>query len=166
MSISKTDKANLLSLYRGDDINDLWSASQNAPLIDHPTLGKVSPYTYRSMFHGKPCPFCGKKMVHGLSHRTTNKQTAIDSGYSYVDSSEKTIINQAGNTYFHPHYVTLDHKLNKARFPEQMFEISNLQIICWKCNRSKGDNNAFEILHSLGTIQSLADEALKRYDIL
>lgn len=166
MLSSKTDKVYLLSLYKGADIADLWSASKNADVIDHPSLGKISPNTYRSKFQNKPCPFCGKKMVHGSSHRTTNKQTAIDSGYSYVDSSGKTVINQAGNTYFHPHYVTLDHKLNKARFPEKMFEFNNLQIICWKCNLRKGDNNAFEIQHNLETIQSLTAEALKRYDIL
>ncbi|HEY9861664.1 MAG TPA: hypothetical protein V6D16_19350 [Candidatus Obscuribacterales bacterium] len=157
----------LAALYLSDDINDVWQASQNYAVIDHPSLGKISPNQYRVKYHQKPCPFCGQKMVHGKSaHSTNNQQEAIARGYQYLDKNGNKIINRAGNTYFHPHYVTLDHKLNKARCPERMFDPANLQIMCWKCNNLKGDNNAYELQHSLNYLQDLAEETLHRYPLL
>jgi hypothetical protein len=157
----------LASLYLSTDINYIWHASQNYAVIEHPTLGKISPHQYRAQYHQKPCPFCGQKMVQGqLAHSTNSKQEAIARGYEYLDKKGKKIINQAGKTYFHPHYVTLDHKVNKARCPELMFDYSNLQVMCWKCNNLKGDNNAYELQHSLEYLQDLAKETLQRYPLL
>ncbi|MBD2256362.1 HNH endonuclease [Pseudanabaena sp. FACHB-2040] len=157
----------LATLYSSADINELWQAAQNCPVIDHPNFGKISPNQYRAKYHQKPCPFCGQKMVHGKSaHSTNDKQEAIARGYQYLDGNDKKTINKAGKTYFHPHYVTLDHKLNKARCPERMFDCSNLQIMCWKCNNLKGDNNAFEIQHNLSYLQDLAEGVLHRYPLL
>ncbi|MEQ9368347.1 MAG: hypothetical protein RIG63_04850 [Coleofasciculus chthonoplastes F3-SA18-01] len=106
-------------------------------------------------------------MVHGqFSHSTQSKQEAIKRGYQYQDANGVDGINQVGNLYFHPHYVTLDHKVNKARCSELLFESSNLQIMCWKCNREKGDNNNFEAEHTLNFVRDLAKEALNRYKFL
>lgn len=157
----------LAALYSGADINELWQAAQKYPVINHPILGKISPNHYRVQHHQRPCPFCGQKMVHGKSiHSTKSKQDAIARGYQYLDQNGNEIINRAGDTYFHPHYVTLDHKLNKARCPERMFDYSNLQIMCWKCNNLKGDNNAYELQHNLSYLQDFAEETLRRYPLL
>ncbi|WP_199197440.1 HNH endonuclease [Chroococcidiopsis sp. CCALA 051] len=56
-----------------------------------------------------------------------------------MDKWGKKVTDRAGTVYFHPNYVTLDHKTNKARYPEKMFDYSNLQIMCWQCNSNKGD---------------------------
>lgn len=163
----KFNRQELAALYGSADINDVWHASQNYAVIDHPTLGKISPNQYRAKYHQKPCSFCGQKMVHGqAAHTTNNKREAIARGYEYLDKNGRKIINQAGKTYFHPHYVTLDHKLNKARCPERMFDYDNLQIMCWKCNQLKGDNNAYELQHSLSYLHDLATETLDRYPLL
>lgn len=161
------NKKNLSALYLSTDIGQIWQSSQMLPVIDHPVFGKISPHQYRTQYHQKPCPFCGQKMVHGKSqHSTNSKQEAISRGYEYQDAQGIKVINRIGNTYFHPHYVTLDHKLNKARMPEQMFDYDNLQIMCWKCNSTKGDNNAYELQHSLSYIQDLVQETLKRYPMI
>ena len=169
--MTSINRRELATFYSGTDINVLWNANHNLPVIDHPKLGKISPHQYRSQYHGKPCPFCAKRMVHGSFHSTNSKQEAIARNYQYLDSTGKTVINHAVNhsgryTYFHPHYVTLDHKLNKARCPEQMFDYKNLQIMCWKCNQQKGTNNAYELQHSRSYLQCLAQEILKRYPLL
>jgi hypothetical protein len=161
------NRQELAALYSSADIHDVWQASQNYPVIDHPSLGKISPNQYRAKYHQKPCPFCGQKMVHGKSaHSTNDQQEAIARGYQYLDKNGKKIINRAGNVYFHPHYVSLDHKLNKARCPERMFDYDNLQIMCWKCNNLKGDNNAYELQHSLSHLQDLAEGILQQYPLL
>jgi hypothetical protein len=158
------NRQELAALYSGAEINDIWQASQNCPVIDHPSLGKIIPNQYRSKYHQKPCPFCGQKMVHGKSaHSTNDQQEAIARGYQYLDKKGNPVINRAGNIYFHPHYVSLDHKLNKARCPERMFDYDNLQIMCWKCNNLKGDNNAYELQHSLSYLQDLTEEILRNY---
>lgn len=73
---------------------------------------------------------CGQRMVHGKSaHSTTDQQDAIARGYQYLDKNGKKVINQAGNVYFHPHYVSVDHKLNKDRCPERMFESVSFWVI-------------------------------------
>jgi hypothetical protein len=164
---SKINKKELSSLYKGCDIADIWQASLNIQIIIHPNLGKISPNDFRSRHNGRPCPFCGKKMVHGKpAHSTKSKQEAIDRSYQYLDEQGNRTINRIGHTYFHPHYVTLDHKLNKARFPEKMFDFDNLQAVCWKCNHIKSDNNAFELLHDLKYMQELSTLAFDRYPIL
>lgn len=163
----KIHKRKLAMLYQGKDINLIWSKSLHLAAIDHPELGKISPHQYRLQYHDRPCPFCAKKMVHGSQHSTHCKDEAIARGYQYIDTAGNTTINTAGKgatrRYFHPHYVTLDHKINKARCPERMFDYNNLQIMCWKCNCEKGDNNAYELLHNRSYIQDLAQETLKRY---
>ena len=167
MSDSKVNKKEVSSLYNGCDIADIWQASLNLKVIVHPNLGKITPNHFRSMHNGKLCPFCAKRMVHGQStYSTQSKQEAIDRDYHYMDAQENTTFNRIGNRYFHPHYVTLDHKLNKARFPEKMFDYDNLQAVCWKCNCIKSDNNAFELLHDLKYIQELSISAFDRYPIL
>lgn len=161
------NKNALKTLYRSSDINDLWKYGANQKLINHPKYGLISPNEYRQKFNQKPCPFCGKKMVHGkFSHSTQSHQEALKRGYQYQDANGVDCINKAGNYYFHPNYVTLDHRVNKARCPELLFESSNLQIICWKCNREKGDNNNFEAEHTLNFVRDLAKEALNRYKLL
>jgi hypothetical protein len=163
----KIHKKELVALYRSNDIKQVWQSGQSLSVIDHPVHGHISPNQYRAMYHNKPCPFCGQKMVHGQIHYSTNsKADAIARGYQYQDENGSDVINQAGSTYFHTHYVTIDHKLNKARCPEHMFEYDNLQVICWKCNRKKGDNNAFELQHTFEYLNDLADETLKRYPTL
>jgi hypothetical protein len=165
--MSNINKIELSTYYSGADVATIWQGSQSLKVIDHPTLGKISPNYYRAIYHDRPCPFCGKKMVHGQSaHSTHSKQESVDRGYWYVNKNGNKIVNQIGNTYFHPHYVTLDHKLTKARCPEHMFDFENLQIMCWKCNQSKGDNNAFEIQHNSDYIQDLASQILDIYKVI
>ena len=109
----------LSSLYRASDIQNLWNSGKNLPIIDHPQLGKISPNQLRASFVGKPCPFCGKKMVQGkIAHSTKSKSEAIARGYQYKDANGNDYINNINSIYFHPNYITLDHKLNKARCPE------------------------------------------------
>jgi 5-methylcytosine-specific restriction endonuclease McrA len=165
--MAEFNQQELAALYQSTDINLLWQTSQNHQMIDHPRFGKISPNQYRAKYNQKPCPFCGKKMVHGKSaHSTKDRQDAIARGYEYLDQNGKTTINRAGNTFFHPHYVSLDHKINKARCPEQMFDYNNLQIMCWKCNNLKGDNNAYELQYNLDYIRDFTQETLRRYPLL
>lgn len=51
-------------------------------------------------------------------------------GYEYINRWGNKVINQAGDIFFHPNYVTLDHKHNKARCPEKMFDYSHLEAVC------------------------------------
>ncbi len=169
--MSRIDKRELAALYKGADINVVWWESRNLRVIDHPKFGLISPNEYRAKSKGKPCPFCGQKMMHGSAFYRTRKRDAIAQGYQYKDGNGNQTINtirnrHTGYTYFYPHYVTLDHKLNKARCPEHMFDADNLEAICWKCNSAKGDNNAYELQHSLNYIQDLAQTALDYYPIL
>ncbi|NET91130.1 MAG: HNH endonuclease [Kamptonema sp. SIO1D9] len=154
----------LKTLYRSSDLSEIWKSGQNEKLIKHPKIGWISPNEYRQKFNNKPCPFCGKKMVHGkLLHSTQSKKEAIARGYQYKKRNGDNYINRTENFYFHPNYVTLDHKINKARCPELLFEFSNLNIICWKCNQEKGDNNNFEAEYTFDCVRDLAKEALKRF---
>ena len=83
-----------------------------------------------------------------------------------MDKRGKKVTVRAGTVYFHPNFVTLDHKTNKARCPEKMFDYSNLQIMCWQCNNNKGDDNIFELQHTCEYLDALALEALTRYQLL
>lgn len=75
------DKKHLASLYKSEDIIREWKAYQDKAVIDL-NQGKISPNKYRAQYHGRPCPFCGKKMVHGQDlHSTKRKDEAIDRGY-------------------------------------------------------------------------------------
>ena len=47
-----------------------------------------------------------------------------------------------------------------------MFDYDNLQVICWRCNREKRDNNSFDLQHKRKCLDSLAEEALDRYQLL
>lgn len=157
------DPKELSSLYRGSDIQEIWQASQNLPVINHPKFGKISPNQYRAKYNKKPCPFCGKKMVQGDLYKTTSKMEAIKNGYQYIDQNGNKCIHQIGSIYFHPNYISLDHKLNKARLPEKMFDADNLIAICWKCNAQKSDDNHFEIQHDFEYLKDLASETISRY---
>ncbi|TAE54899.1 MAG: HNH endonuclease [Nostocales cyanobacterium] len=164
--MNKITKLQLQILYTASEIAELWNYSQNLAVINHPQHGLISPNDYRTMKKGKPCPYCGQKMTHGQEYKTKSKLEARKRGYEYInDKSEKTI-NQAGLIYFHPNYVTLDHKINKARCPEKMFDYENLQAICWRCNVSKGDDNTYEIRHTFNYLECLANEAIDRYKLL
>ena len=161
------DRRKLSSLYKSSEINTLWRESWNLPVIVHPKLGNISPYQLREQHAGKHCPICSKKMFFGIQHKTRSKKEAIYRGYEYCSRDGKRKINKVGwgrdTKYFHPHYVTLDHKINKARCPELMFEYGNLQIMCWQCNTEKGDNNFFELERDFDYINDLAEAALNRY---
>lgn len=160
-------KSKLKTLYKASEIAEVWNASQNLAIINHPKHGLISPNDYRAMCNAKPCPYCGQKMVHRKElHSTLLRQEAVKRGYEYVDKWGKKVINQASGVYFHPKYVTLDHKINKARCPEKMFDYSNLQIMCWRCNNNKGDDNTFELQHTCKYLDALAEQALARYQLL
>ncbi|MBD2667388.1 HNH endonuclease [Richelia sinica] len=162
--MAEIPKSKLKTLYDSREISDIWESSNNVAVIKHPQYGLITPNAYRAMNKDKPCPYCGKKMLHGKKfHSTQSKTEAIKRGYEYIDNNGRKIINKAGNTYFHPHYLTLDHKINKARCPESMFDYDNLEAICWKCNSAKSDDNAYEITHTFDHLNSLVDEALSRY---
>ena len=165
--MTKISSSQLRILYQASDIATVWNEGQNLPVIDHPQHGSISPNKYRAMYGGKPCPYCGQKMVQGKEiHSISSRQEALKRGYEYVDKKGKKVINAADKTYFHPNYVTLDHKINKARCPEKMFDYDNLQIMCWRCNRDKGDDNTFELQHNCEYLGTLAEEALARYQLL
>jgi 5-methylcytosine-specific restriction endonuclease McrA len=165
--MTKISSSKLRTLYKADEIAMVWNEGQNLPLINHPQYGSISPNKYRAMYGGKPCPYCGRKMAHGKEiHSTSSRKEAVERGYEYVDKTGKKRINYASNIYFHQNYVTLDHKINKARCPEKMFDYSNLQIMCWRCNTDKGDNNSFELQHTCEYLEALATETLNRYQLL
>ena len=165
--MAKIPKSRLKTLYQTSEIAEIWNSSQNQAVIEHPEHGCISPNKYREMYKGKPCPYCGQKMVHDQKfYSTSSQKKAIQLGYEYIDKWGKKTINQVGGRFFHPNYVTLDHKLNKARFPEKMFDYSNLEIICWRCNHDKGDDNTCNLKHNIEYLQSLASETLKRYPTL
>lgn len=167
VNISKPQKRIPLSLlYCASEISQIWERSQHSLVINHPKEGVITPNAYRKMYNLKPCPYCAQKMVHGQKDYTTSSlKEAINRGYEYMDKQGRKVINQINQLYFHPHYVTLDHKLNKARFPEKMFDYDNLQVICWKCNQAKGDDNSFELKHTQEYLDSLVQETLNRYQL-
>ncbi len=156
----------LNQLYTGKKVQELWNDCQNYPVINHPTEGDISPNKYRAMGKGKPCPYCGKKMVHGQSYQTNSKTEALKLGFEYINKEGVKTINNAGGKFFHRHYITLDHKINKARCPEKLFDFDNLQYICWECNQLKGDNNAFDLQHTRDYLDALVNEALSHYELL
>lgn len=154
----------LAGLYDGKRINEIWQKNQDIPLINHDEKGWISPNEFRSLSKNKPCPYCGKKMVQGQEkYSTISKQVAIERGYGYKNSHGNIIFNRIGNIYYHPNYITLDHKMNKARFPELMFDVNNLEAICWRCNQEKKDNNAFEIEKNLGYFNDLCQLINQKY---
>ena len=155
----------LASLYYSKEISDIWNRHRNKPLINHSQYGWISPNDYRSLYKNKPCPYCGKKMVQGNEYKTNSQEIARNRGYEYENSKGELTINKihGENIYFHPNYITLDHKMNKARFPELMFDSSNLEVICWRCNNEKKDNNAFEIEQNLDYFNTLYEVVDKRY---
>ena len=157
---------NLKQLYKAKEIQEIWNDFQNSSIINHPTEGKISPNKYRVMGIGKPCPYCGKKMTHGQSYQTNSKKEALQLGFEYVNKKGERTINKAGAKFFHRHYITLDHKINKARCPEKMFDFDNLQYMCWECNQEKADNNAFDLQHTRNCLNTLVEETLSHYQLL
>lgn len=154
----------LACLYDSKKISNIWNDCQNTALINHPQRGWISPNQYRNLYAGKPCPYCGKKMVQDQEqYSTVSKEVALQRGYRYKNSKGKLTFNRIGNIYFHPNYITIDHKMNKARFPELMFKFENLEAICWRCNIEKKDNNAFELEHNLEYFNNLCQEVNERY---
>ena len=166
--MSRIRQSELKILYKAHDIQDVWDYGKRLSVINHSQHGLISPNKYRAISNGKPCPYCAKKMVHGKkNHSTSSRQEAIKRGYEYIDKFGEIVINNINNKiFFHPNYVTLDHKTNKARCPEKMFDYDNLEVICWRCNREKGDNNSFELQYNQDYLNYLADEALARYTTL
>lgn len=165
--MTKIDRSKLKTLYEASKIAEIWNASKQLTVINHPKYSWISPNQYRAKSKGKPCPYCGQKMVHDQDINSTfSRQEAVKRGYEYIDKSGKKTINQAGGNFFHPNYVTLDHKINKARCPEKMFDYDNLQVICWRCNRDKGDDNTYELQYNREHLDALTDEALSRYQLL
>lgn len=158
------NKAQLASIYNAQTINYIWRSSKKYLVIDHPTLGKISPNKLRATFAWKPCPFCGKTMVQGKKEYTTfSKKEAISRGYQYINNNGEKWINHIESEYYHPNYVTLDHKVNKARCPDLMFEATNLEGVCFKCNLEKRDNNCFAAEKTQKAISKLVEEAIKKY---
>ena len=163
----KINKLELETLYNSNEIRDFWHNSRKLKVINHPKFGWISPNQYRAKKIGHPCPYCGAKLVQGKNKNATfSREEAIERGYEYIDKSGNKVINQAGETFFHPHYTNIDHKINKARCPEKMFDYDNLQVICWRCNQEKRDSNSFELQHKQKSLDSLAEEALDRYKLL
>ncbi len=81
-------------------------------------------------------------MVRGQDiHATTSIKEAKKRGYEYFNKRGEKLINRAGYIYFDQNYITIDHKINKARCPQKMFDFDNLQAVCWRCNWEKSDDN-------------------------
>ncbi|MEM8718596.1 MAG: HNH endonuclease signature motif containing protein [Cyanobacteria bacterium P01_G01_bin.39] len=137
---------NLSSLFDAHHISLIWKESSHEKLIEHPQYGMISPNELRAKFDNTPCPYCDKIMKHGESYKTNSREEAIARKFYYLDSSGHKHFCKIGNVYFSDRYVTLDHILNKARFPNKMFDAENLAAVCWKCNHIKSDNNLFGIL--------------------
>lgn len=160
-SISKSE---LIHLCEGKDIQSVWNEAKTLPVIKHPKLGYISPNYFRELYVNKPCPYCGKRMVRGQDiHATYSKEEAKKRGYEYFNHQGKKVINQAGKTYFHRNYITIDHKINKARCPQKMFDYDNLQAVCWQCNKEKGDDNTYDSQYSRKCLKSLVEETVMRY---
>lgn len=163
------DKSTLSSLYNGSDINEVWQASRHIPIIRHPQRGLISPNTYRAIHDGRACPYCESIMVFGSNFRKYSVSEARKAGYECQNSKGQVIINQAGTNptiYFHRHYVSIDHKVNKARCPEKMFDYGNLEAVCWQCNIEKSDNNSYKLEQGIKAISRLADETLAELKLL
>ena len=159
--ISKTE---LNHLYKGKDIGSIWSSAKTLDVIKHPQYGYISPNKFRLINSSKPCPYCAKRMVHGQSdHATNSKEEAKKRGYEYINNQGEKVINRAGDIYFHPNYITIDHKINKARCPQKMFDYDNLQAVCWRCNREKSDDNTYDSKHTREHLKALVEETLARY---
>ena len=156
-------KEKLSTLYSYKEIDGVWSDNARKNVIDHPKYGKISPRDLRKKHAGRPCPYCGQKMVFGRRYIARSEMQARQKGYEYLDSKGNPTLNKAGSSYFPKHYTTIDHKVNKARCPEQMFDANNLEVICWKCNTEKGNNNAYEIQHRIGYVKDLLRSARERY---
>ena len=137
---------NLSSLFDSHQISLIWKENSHKKLINHPQYGMISPNELRAKYANTPCPHCDKIMKHGESYKTNNKEEAITRKFYYFDSGGYRHFCNIGRIYFSAQYVTLDHKLNKARFPDKMFDAENLEAVCWKCNHIKSDNNLFGIL--------------------
>jgi hypothetical protein len=166
-------KLELSHLHCSKEIDLIWKSNKNSPVIEHPVHGIISPYRYRQLSKGKPCPYCGQKMRQGRDYITSSESEAILREYYYINKEGKKDINSISDKnhhgaflFFHQHYVTLDHKLNKGRFPEKMFDYDNLEPICWRCNKEKSDDNSFEVQHTYDYLDSVVDELLERYPIL
>lgn len=137
---------NLSSLFNSPTINLIWEENCNEKLINHPEYGMISPNALRAKFANTPCLHCSRIMKHGNAYKVKSKEEAIARKFYYLDSKGNKHYCRIGNIYFSDLYVTLDHKLNKARFPNKMFDADNLEAICWKCNYIKSDDNLFGIL--------------------
>lgn len=151
----------LSPLFSGTKINQIWRESSNYELINHPQYGMISPNALRAKFAQTPCPHCSVIMVHGSAYKTDSKEEAEIRGFYYHTNDNKKKYCKGEKTYFSNKYVTLDHKLNKARFPDKMFDADNLEAICWKCNDIKSDNNLFSILRKRSNSRKARKQLLK-----
>ena len=157
-------ESELNHLYKSEDISSIWRRAQALDVIKHPDFGCISPNRFRHINSNNPCPYCAKRMVHGYPENATNsKEEAKSRGYEYINSKGEKVINGAGDTYFHPNYITIDHKINKARCPQKMFDFENLQAVCWRCNNEKGDDNTFDSKFTRDYLNSLVEEKISQY---
>lgn len=75
---------------------------------------------------GKPCACCGKIMTYAQ-----RSSTPVD-GWLQEDGWED-------GWWKNPRNVTIDHRYPKSLFPDLMFDINNMELICHRCNQDKGD---------------------------
>lgn len=55
-------------------------------------------------------------------------------------------------------HPTIDHILPKCYYPERAISIDNLQILCWKCNRTKGKS----IVKGMEVLQKRTKQKINR----
>lgn len=106
--------------YKERAASDIWDESRNIARIQLPSGEKISPYELRRRAHGQPCECCGVKMVQGQF---------------FIEDEDKLPSN----------YVTLDHKLPKYLHPKLMFDYSNLQLLCHRCNQAKSSSYTYDL---------------------
>lgn len=71
---------------------------------------------------GKPCACCGKKMTRDKWSRIPKNGWLQENGW-----------------WKNPRNVNIDHRYPKSLFPELMFDLDNMDLICHACNQNKGD---------------------------
>lgn len=70
----------------------------------------------------KPCACCGKTMTRDKWSRTPINGWLQENGW-----------------WKNPRNVNIDHRYPKSLFPELMFDLDNMELICHACNQDKGD---------------------------
>ena len=70
----------------------------------------------------KPCACCGKTMTRDKWSRTPINGWLQENGW-----------------WKNPRNVNINHRYPKSLFPELMFDLDNMELICHACNQDKGD---------------------------